>query len=293
MENLSWDGETGISAARFPKLEQEWQELQDVADSAVHERYEQARTRFLADRQDGVAKRIARQDVCNILKLARSACKTSWSGRPSWRRACRKSLQETQQTWEQPGAMGDSEGRRLEQRYQHYQQLIQDREKAYNAIMNVPHACVKYCNRLTALHGQASQVLDAELTALKQQWTSLERPEDRQLMQRLQGEFDAALEKLKVRLRHQEERQDQEWQELTELADELETALDNGELQHAIEIHEQARQRLRKHRVIPQPNGDRGCAFASLRSAPGGIARLAAGVPSGAGKSMRRSRGFA
>jgi len=247
MENLSWDGETGVNAARFPKLELEWQELLTIADKSVQERYEHARMQFLAHRQEGVAKRIARQEVCSALETCAKRLQNEPEWTPELAATLQNTLQEAQQTWEQCGTMDDSEGRRMEQRYRQNQHLIQERERTLQRAHDRAERLRQVLHHADALHRQASQVLDTELATLKQQWTSLERPENRQLMQQLQGEFDTILEKLKVRLQRQGERQDQEWRELTELADELEKALDDGELQHAIDVYEKARQRLKNN----------------------------------------------
>ncbi|NJN45245.1 MAG: hypothetical protein HC808_00640 [Candidatus Competibacteraceae bacterium] len=258
MENLNWDGETGVNAARFPKLELEWQDLLTIADSAVQERYEQAKARFLAHRQEGVAKRIARQDVCKTLEACAEQLQNELEWTSELAATLQNTLQEAQQTWEQCDAVDDSEGRRMEQRYQHYQQIILEREKGLQRTQERAERLRDVLRHADALHRQASQVLDTELTTLKQQWVSLERPDNRQLMQQLQGEFDAALEKLKVRLQRQGERQDQEWQELSELADALEKALDDGELQHSIEVYEKRPSSIEEeHRFIPSTNGDR------------------------------------
>ncbi|MEE4379635.1 MAG: DUF349 domain-containing protein [Candidatus Competibacteraceae bacterium] len=248
MENLSWDGESGVNAARFPKLELEWQELLATADKPVQERYEQARMQFLAHRQEGVEKRIARQEVCSVLE----ACAERLQTEPEWTSelatTLQKTLQEAQQTWEQCGTIeNDSEGQRIEQRYKQNQHIIQEREKSLQRAHDRAERLRQVLRNADTLQRQASQVLDTELNTLKKQWASLERPDNRQLMQQLQGEFDTALDKLKMRLQRQGERQDQEWQELTELADTLEKALDDGELQHALDVYEKARQRLRKN----------------------------------------------
>ncbi len=46
MEHLSWDGESGPHAGRFPKLEQEWREREADAAAELRDRYAQARARL-------------------------------------------------------------------------------------------------------------------------------------------------------------------------------------------------------------------------------------------------------
>lgn len=68
MECLNWDGESGLNAGRFPKLEQEWREQEIGASPELQARYTQARGRFLAERQASANRRTQRLELLATLE---------------------------------------------------------------------------------------------------------------------------------------------------------------------------------------------------------------------------------
>jgi hypothetical protein len=66
-------------------------------------------------------------------------------------------------------------------------------------------------------------------------------------MAELQLQFDATLNRLRARLRRQAEQRDQELSAIGELIDNLENVLSEGALQQAMELRDQARQRLQEN----------------------------------------------
>lgn len=246
MEQLDWDSETGANAARFPRLEREWQELAGEATLAQRERYRRAHARFQEQRQAALARRNARLQVCNDLEQWLAVLNQAVELEPSLTAMLHERLPQAEQDWAACGPVDDLEGRRLEQRFGEIVQALRDRER-------VLHRNQERATRLRTVLQQADQrlkqsgeVLEQDLRTLQQQWTGLERPEDSGLANRLQHEFDTLMNRLRARLQKQVVQKEQEWQDLQHLLGALEQALEAGELQHALSLHDQARQRLQQ-----------------------------------------------
>ncbi len=246
MENLHWDGESGLNAGRFPKLEQEWRDQEAAAPEALRERYTTARARFLADRQASASRRTQRLEQIGALDALLEQLRQATESSTTLDAAIQSAAGEAPAAWSRLGPVQDSEGRRLEQQFQQRLADIQEQQR------------VLHRNQLRALHlrnvvqqaekrlQQAGEVHDADLKKLQQQWESLERPESRVLAASLQSQFDGMLDKLRTRMQRQVQERGREWQELQELATHLEAAISNGESQQAITLHEQARQQLKR-----------------------------------------------
>jgi hypothetical protein len=247
MENLTWDGAAGIHAGRFPRLELEWRQVQDCADEILQARFAQARARFVDQRQRSTTQRIAQQDACATLEACAERLRTATEWTPDVAAAVADTLRNAQRSWDTDVATDDVEGKRLSQRFADALHAIGERERVLQRNHERAVRLREVLHHADVLVNQPGQVLEPDITSLKHQWTSLERPESGGLATQLQHDFDAALEKLRVRQQRQIERRDQEWQELQERVDAVEQALEEGELQKALELHKQARQHLKQN----------------------------------------------
>ena len=247
LEALCWDGETGPGAARFPRLEKEWQELLPIADPAWQERYETARARFLAERQESVTRRTARTEICASLERLSGTLEQATELTAEIERALQEAVQTAQGEWSRCGAVEDTEERRLEQRFVEIVQAVKEQERVLRRNHERAARLRAVLQRANTLLTQPSEVVEADLKALQQQWIGLERPETQALATQLQLEFDTLLNKLRARLQRQAEQKDREWQELQELLATLEQVLEEGELQRSIELQQLARQRLQEN----------------------------------------------
>lgn len=244
MEALVWDGESGLNAARYPRLDKDWQALEADADAHSRERYQQARARFLAQRQASAAKRAARLQRCAALERLLEDLQTEVEWTAELGARIQQTLAAAQADQEPSASAGDGEGRRLEQRFAQLVQAGKDRERLLQRNHERAGRLRALWQQAEALLAQPSEVLAADLEALRQQWASLERPETRSLALELQARFDTVLERLRSRLHRQVEQRGQELADLEALLGSLEQALAAGELQQAIGFHERARDRL-------------------------------------------------
>jgi len=247
LEALTWDSETGPNAARFTKLELEWRELEATADEALQQRYSQARDRFLAERQQSSAKRAARQAVCTTLEDLLERLQQTETVGAELDAEIQAALQQAQSDWAAAGELDDLEGRRLERRYAELSEALQTREQPLRRNQQRADRLQAVLKQADKLLNQSSEVAESELTALRQRWNSLEKPEAEALAKSLQAEFDAVLEKLRVRLQKQTEQRDKELKEIQELIDALEQSLEEGRLQQAISFQDRARKQIKQN----------------------------------------------
>ncbi len=248
MEKLDWDGESGPNAGRFPKLEQEWRDVESFAAPATLERYTHARARFVADRQTSAGRRAQRLDLIATLDTLLERLRHELEPNAELDAAIRYATHEAPAAWTYLGPVQDVDGRRLETRFQQRVQEIHDQER----LLRRNHQRAERQRELlqqgeTLLH-QSSEVREADIKQLRHQWEGLEHPESRDLTRELQNRFDGLLDRLRARLQRQVQQRDEEWRELQDLVGQLEAAAENGELQHANQIQEQVRHQL-KHNI--------------------------------------------
>lgn len=248
MENLRWDGESGSNAGRFPKLEQEWREQDASATPELRERYIEARSRFMAERQASAGRRNQRLELAASLDALLERLRQTTKADAELRAAVLHATHDAPATWAQFGPAQDAEMRRLDARFQ---QLVQDIHQQAGIVQHSHSRADRLrevLQQAETLLQQASEVHDADIKHLRQRWEGLDRPESASLAHEMQSHFDQLLDKLRARLQRQTQQRDQEWQDLQELVSQIETATENGESQHATELQEQARNRL-KHSI--------------------------------------------
>ena len=248
MENLRWDGESGINAGRFPRLEQEWRDQDAAAPLETRERYAQARARFLAERQASACRRSQRLELVATLDALLERLRSETEPSAELNAAIQYAAREAPAAWNHLSPAQDAESRRLDVRFRQLGQDIHERDR----ILHRNHARADHLRELLqqgeTLLQQPSEVHEAELKHLRQRWEALEHPESRALALELQSRFDSLLDKLRARLQRQGQQRDQEWRELQELTGQLEAAAEDGELRQATQLQDQVRHLL-KHNI--------------------------------------------
>ncbi len=248
MENLRWDGESGVNAGRFPRLEQEWRDQETTAPPEPRERYVQARARFLAERQASASRRGQRLELIATLDALLERLRQAAEPSAELDAAVQYATHEAPAAWTAFGPSQSAESRRLDERFRQLEQDIHDQDR----VLHRNHARAERLRDMLrqgeALLQQPSAVHETDLKHLRQRWEALERPETHALALELQSRFESLLDQLRARLQRQVQQRDQEWRELQELTEQLETAAENGELQQATQLQDQIRHRL-KHNI--------------------------------------------
>jgi len=247
MENLCWDGESGLNAGRFPKLDQEWRSHESGASPEQRQRYAQARERFLAERQTSANRRTQRLELIASLESLLERLRQQGESSAELTAAIQYGTREAPAAWAYFGAAHDSEGRRLEQRFQELVAAIHEQERILQRNRIHANRLREVLQQIEKLLKQPSEVQEADIAPLRKQWETLERPESRTLAAELQSEFDSLLDKLRARIQRQLQERDREWLELQEVTAQLEASIENGESQQATRLQEQARQRLKQN----------------------------------------------
>ena len=247
MENLRWDGESGLNAGRFPKLDQEWRSHETGTSPEQRERYNQARERFLAERQTSANRRTQRLELIASLENLLERLRQQGESSAELMAAIQYGTREAPAAWAYFGPVQDSEGRRLEQRFQELVAAIHEQERILQHNQVHANRLREVLQQMEKLLKQPSEVQETDITPLRKQWDSLERPESRTLAAELQNEFDGLLDKLRARIQRQLQERDREWQELQEVTAQLEVAIENGESQQATDLQEQARRQLKQN----------------------------------------------
>ena len=248
MENLRWDGESGGNAGRFPKLEQEWRNQEATAPATLRERYTQARARFLAERQASAGRRGQRLELIATLETLLERLRQETEPSAELQVAIRHATCEAPAAWNHLGPAQDAETRRLSERFRQLELEIHEQDRALHRNHARAERLREVLQQTETLLRQPSAVHETEIKTLRQRWEGLEHPEIPALTQGLQSRFDGLLDQLRARLQRQVQQRDQEWRELQELASQLETAAENGELQQATQFQDQVRHRL-KHNI--------------------------------------------
>ncbi|HPE71390.1 MAG TPA: hypothetical protein PK018_04315, partial [Candidatus Competibacter sp.] len=248
MEHLNWDGESGLNAGRFPKLEQEWREQEIGASPELQARYTQARGRFLAERQASANRRTQRLELLATLESLLERLRQHSESNSELDAEIQYATTEAPTTWTHHGPAQDSESRRQTTRFQ---QLVQDIEEQ-ERLLRCNHVRTERLREMLeqgeTLLQQPSEVRDTDLKQLRQRWEGLEHPESSALANDLQSRFDGLLDKLRARQQRQTQHRDQEWQDIRDRVSQLETAVEDGELQQATQLQEQVRHQI-KHNI--------------------------------------------
>ncbi len=248
MEHLTWDGESGLNAGRFPKLEQAWREQEAGAPPELQTRYAQARSRFLAERQASANRRAQRIELLATLEALLERLRQHGESSPELDTVIRYATTEAPAAWIHHSPVQDSETRRQAARFQQLMQDIQEQERILRRNqIRAEHLRDMLAQGDTLLQ-QTSEVRDADLKHLRQHWERLERPESHALADDLQSRFDGLLDKLRARLQRQAQQRDQEWRGIQDQICQLEAAVEDGELQQATQLQEQARHQI-KHNI--------------------------------------------
>lgn len=247
MEQLPWDGESGPHAGRFPKLEHEWRERESAAQPELRERYTRARARFLAERQASANRRAQRLELIASLENLLERLQQQSQPDEELAAALHQAAHDTPLAWGHLGPAQDAESRRMDARFQQLGHEIGERERTLQRDHRRAEQLRAVLREAEALLEQPSEVRDIDLKQLRQRWEGLERPESRPLISELQSRFDGLLDKLRARLQRQIQQRDQEWQALQDSVQALETALEEGELQQATELNDQAREQIKRN----------------------------------------------
>ena len=271
MESLSWDGETGPNAARFAKLEEAWRKLESDAPAELRHRFQQAHETFAAHFKSSAAKRSARQELHQRAQTRLDSLRQLQQLDPDDDELT-AFLQEIKTAWAATGPMDDPEGRRLQREFEQVCAQIQQRRQALGHNFQQSKRMRLALADAEHLMQRSGQVLESDLSELEQRWRHLPRPEAKDLQVELNQQFERTMSQLRNRLQRQAELKAQEQEALQSSIDDLEQALDEGELQRAIDLQKHIRELLDNNISLSRRQMDK--LEQRLQAAAGVIGRL-------------------
>lgn len=255
IEHLNWDGETGPGAARFAKLEEQWRNLDTFASDQARQRYQQGHERFLKLLKESAQERSARQALYQKLEQLLKQLNNHLEHPSDAERedttpdVIASTLAQIGQDWQALGeiAAHDLESQRLQRHFEQLSQTIKAQQQQLQQNHQQAQQRQTVMRAAGKLLEQSGQVLESDIRQLQQRWQRLPPLANAALLRPLQTEFDSLVERLYTRLQRQTQQKGQELEEIQGIVDNLEQALDDGELQQAIEFDQQARARLKEN----------------------------------------------
>lgn len=246
LETLAADPSGVLDMSRFHALAQDWEAQAEAAEPDLRARWQQARERFLDRFNAQSAGHADRHGLCAALaSLHRKLAATSGLSAELAAEADTL-LADGPAAWSRTGPAPRAE----EQRFQELLAAVRERRDALARDEQRTGRCRELLARAESLLHQAGAVKEADLDKLQERWRALPAPADPALAAELRQGFESALDRLKARLHKQSESKDQERADIETLIEHLQAALDQGELQQAITLRDQARERLRHNLAL-------------------------------------------
>ncbi len=241
LETLAADPGSLLDMGRLHTLTQDWEAQAEAADPLLQERWGQARACFLGRFNTQANGHAERHGLCAALeslhrKLADTADPTG-----ALATEADTLLADSPAAWTRAGPAPRAE----EQRFQDLLAMVRDLRDTLARDRQRAGRSRELLERAETLLHQAGAIKDKDLDKLLERWRALPVPDNKSLAADLRQRFEAALNRLKDRLRKQAELKDQEQAGIETLIEQLRQALDQGELQQAIALRDQARDRLR------------------------------------------------
>ena len=243
METLRWDGETGPNAVRFAKLDEAWLGLAEFAPETMRARFQKAREAFNTNFKTSAARRHARLDLLQRVQARLQELQQLEQYDPE-DSGLQTFLTDARTEWDALGPADDAEARRLQR---DFEQVCGQLHEQWRKLGQ--HFAQSRRMRLTLADAEhllqrSGQVLDSDVTELEQRWRHLPRLEAKALQTELEQQFERILSQLRARLQRQAERKEQEQEALQTSMDELEQALNEGELQQALDLQKKIKELL-------------------------------------------------
>jgi exonuclease SbcC len=238
-------------ARHLRRLDGQWQSLEPVTSTPLSARYQRAREQVATGIAQLAAQQAKRRDICvDIEKRLAGMHDHDGSAVPSTEDLL-ASLEVAIDHWQALAPSAD-EDEPLAQRFAGLVQQV--RQQAERLARD--RACAV---RLQALVQQAGALRDVpakidehSIKKLESRWAALEQPASRSLAEALQHDFDSALQTLRDRLERQRRQRLQALDTAESLLAELESALQEGELERALSLRDRLRHLLKTARNVAE-----------------------------------------
>ena len=238
-------------ARQLRRLDGQWEPLESVSSAQLSARYRRAREQVAAGVEQLAAQQAKRRDICVDLEKLLAGMHNHDSGAAPSTEDLLASLEAALDHWQALAPAAD-EDEPLAQRFaglvqqvrQHAERLARDRACAVRLQALVQQA--------GALRDEQAKFDEHSIKKLESRWAALEQPASRSLAEALQHDFNSALQALRNRLERQRRQRLQALDTAEGLLAELESALQEGELERALSLRDRLRHLLKTARDVAE-----------------------------------------
>ena len=245
------------------RLQERWQAIVAEADTAYKTRINKAEQAVLAKLQDHkeaidaaqkrdeamIPLRESKQGLCEKLEALLIDLKNSEQIHGDEETAFQQQLEAIKTEWPYiPSLDNQDEEKRWQDRFERAMQSVQKRHQQLQDHQELANKLNAVCRKAETLLKKAKALQPEVLKELQTRWDKIELPEKVQtlaLFSELQQRFDNKLKTIETRLQQEKQERHKKTQELKSVLQDLETALEAGELKTATPLEEQARDLLK------------------------------------------------
>jgi hypothetical protein len=233
------------------RLDTQWNQLEPSHTPLLTARYSHARELALAGIERLTALQGARRAICTDLESLLAGINDNEGSDVASADDLLASLEAAAGRW-QALAPDTDEDDPLAQRYTELVKQVRGESGrlARDRARTIPMQ--ELVERARAVLQEKSELDETRIKKLESRWTGLERPSSGPLADALQQDFDSALQALRERLERQRKRRLEGLENAGQLLDELEKALQEGELEHALSLRDRVRHQLKTAKGVAE-----------------------------------------
>ena len=255
MEGLLAETLQAGDAVRLRCLDGQWNPLEAVSSPQLIGRYRHAREQVAAGIERLAALQGVRRAICADLESLLAGMNDNAGSQALSAEDLLVSLEAVIGRWQAQAADADADVDAGDPLAQRFAGLVQQVRLEAERLAR-DRACAV---RLQALVQQAGALRDEQakldeprIKKLESRWAALEQPTSRSLAEALQDDFDSALQLLRERLERQRRQRQQALDTAEGLLAELESALQEGELERALSLRDRLRHLLKTARGVAE-----------------------------------------
>jgi hypothetical protein len=251
MEGLLAEALQAEDAVRIRRLDGQWNPLESVSPPQLIARYRHAREQVVAGIERLVALQDAKRAICADLESLLAGMNDSAGSQAPSPEDLLVSLEAIIGRWPAHAADVDTD----DPLAQHFAGLVQQVRLESERLAR-DRACAVRLQALVqqarALRDEQAKLDEPRIKQLESRWAALEQPASRPLAEALQHDFDSALRALRERLDRQRRQRMQALDTAEGLLAELESALQEGELERALSLRDRLRHLLKTARGVAE-----------------------------------------
>lgn len=239
--------------ATLEYLDVQWRQLEAEVDEAFKQRYEEARQAFLAASEAHREAKAAQLEAEQAHAGARAAREALIAAVEQLQPAAEDlegpgleaRLAEIDQAWEQAEALPEGDLQRLAQRYQRARKGVLSRRDQLRQAQERERRLQALCEEAEALLAGHQTLGERQFNDLQRRLAKVDNAASEAPLAELVARADHAREALQRRWQHQVQHRDQVLGHLPGWLDELEAAIEQGELQKATPLHDRVQASLK------------------------------------------------